>query len=545
MRFRIPVVVLAAVATLGSASGRPVSAQERGSYVDLVTLFGEWRAFQQPRITNGVADYSKPAMQRQAAELPRFVARLEALTPDRWPVPEQIDWQIVRAEMNGLDFDHRVLRPWSRNPCFYRIFWDAQSDTPAHEGHGQAAALELWTYTFPIPADRLGAFRTWLQGVPATLEQARSNLVEGATDLWMFGVRLKRTESRTLADLIKTLQQHHPALVPDAERARKSVDDFAAWLEAKAPSMKGPSGVGKADYDWYMRKVHLSPFTWEDDRALHERELARAGAQLALQRNLNRGLPESAPIATAEEFKRRFASDVTEYMRFLADNEILTIKDYMDGSLREREGGFQAPGDRDFFAQVDFRDPIVMRCHGSHWFDLARMAREPHSSPIRRGALLYNIWDSRAEGFATANEEMMMNAGLLEKRPRSKELISILVANRAARGLAGLKQHSRELDANQARRFAHDWTPNGWLKEDGETNWMEQLLYLEQPGYGSSYLTGKAQIERLLMERQRALGDRFSLKGFMDRFGASGLIPVSLIRWEMTGDGEEIKRLTR
>ncbi len=533
------------VAMLLSLSAATAVTAAGGTHQDLVKLFAEWRAFQPPQITDGVPDYTAAAMKRQHAGLARLVARLEALRPDGWSIPEQVDWQLVRAEMNGLDFDHRVLRPWSRNPCFYRVLWVEQSDTPAHEGHGQAAAIDLWTYSFPIPADRIGAFRTWLRAVPGTLAQAKGNLVEGATDLWRFGIRQKKAESRILGELVETLRKHHPELVPDAERARAAVDDFSAWLERKAPSMTGPSGIGRADYDWYMRKVHLSPYTWEDDRALHERELARAGAQLALQRNLNRARPELQPIASAAAYQAAYAEAVSEYMKFLETNEVLTIKPYMDPSLRERAGGYQEPADRDFFAQVDFRDPLVMRCHGSHWFDLARMAKEPHPSEIRRGPLLYNIWDSRAEGFATGNEEMMMNAGLFEKHPRAKELVSILVANRAARGLAGLRQNSREFTADEARKFAHDWTPNGWLKEDGDTNWMEQLLYLEQPGYGSSYLTGKAQIERLLMERQRTLGDKFSLREFMDEFNAAGLIPVSLIRWQMTGDGSEVKRLTR
>jgi uncharacterized protein (DUF885 family) len=192
---------------------------------------------------------------------------------------------------------------------------------------------------------------------------------------------------------------------------------------------------------------------------------------------------------------------------------------------------------------VDLREPLLLRCHGIHWYDLARMAREPHASPIRREPSLYNIWDGRAEGLATGMEEMMLSAGLFTGRPRSDELVYVMIANRAARGLAGLKVHAGQLTVEQALRFAADNTPYGWLITEGETNWGEQQLYLQQPGYGTSYLTGKAQIERLLGERSRADGPRFTLKGFFDGFFASGMIPVSLIRWEMTGDEAEIARM--
>ena len=63
----------------------------------------------------------------------------------------------------------------------------------------------------------------------------------------------------------------------------------------------------------------------------------------------------------------------------------------------------------------------------------------------------------------------------------------------------------------------------------------EQHLYLQQPGYGTSYLMGKMQIERILAARRRQLGDAFTMTRFMDEFDAAGLIPASLIEWELTG----------
>ena len=64
----------------------------------------------------------------------------------------------------------------------------------------------------------------------------------------------------------------------------------------------------------------------------------------------------------------------------------------------------------------------------------------------------------------------------------------------------------------------------------------EQHLYLQQPAYGTSYLIGKIQIEELLAARKRQLGDAFTMKRFMDEFDAAGLIPASLLTWELTGE---------
>ncbi|MBI3262317.1 MAG: hypothetical protein HYZ58_04100, partial [Acidobacteria bacterium] len=71
-------------------------------------------------------------------------------------------------------------------------------------------------------------------------------------------------------------------------------------------------------------------------------------------------------------------------------------------------------GPREFFTEVDYRDPEVMRTHGYHWFDKGRIQHEPHPSPIRKGPLLYNIFSTRTEGYATGWEEVMMQAGMFE-----------------------------------------------------------------------------------------------------------------------------------
>src|SRR5215471_14579204 len=121
--------------TLPALAGMVAAAvQENGGYQDLVRLFKEWREFQRPRLDDGVPDYTAAAMAAQRARLPELQRRLQGIDPRGWPVAQQVDWRLVRAEMNGLEFDHRVLRPWSRNPAFYAVIVPEQSDTPSREG---------------------------------------------------------------------------------------------------------------------------------------------------------------------------------------------------------------------------------------------------------------------------------------------------------------------------------------------------------------------------------------------------------------------------
>jgi hypothetical protein len=289
------------------------------------------------------------------------------------------------------------------------------------------------------------------------------------------------------------------------------------------------------NYNWYLKNVQLVPYTWQDEVTLMERELARAHAFLALEERRNAALPVQVPIASADEFYRQFNEAVTAYMSFLEDHDIMTVQDYMDPALRARIGIFN-PGAREFFSEVDYRDRQIMRTHDYHWFDLARMAKDPHPDPIRRGALLYNIFITRTEGHATGWEEMMLQAGMFDARPRSRELIYVLVGQRAARALGDLKMHANQLTLEEAAAFASANTPRGWLRLDANTVRSEQHLYLQQPAYGTSYIVGKIQIEGLLAARKRQLGESFTMKRFMDEFNAIGLIPASLVEWEMTGE---------
>ncbi|MEP6769255.1 MAG: DUF885 family protein [Acidobacteriota bacterium] len=538
--------LLLAGAVAGGAAGPP---SQGGRYEDLLAFFREWREFQKPRVAGGVPDYGPRAMAAQHAELAAWRSRLAAIDPSGWPIPRQVDYHVVRAELNGLDFDHRVLKPWANNPAFYVTVFTEESDQPAREGPSASGGVELWTYRFPLTPDSAAAMSSGIRTIPQLLAQAKTNLTGNGRDLWVYGAKSVRQQSADLAALAGRIaaapgdDQTVKALQGDVERAKRATEDLAAWLEARAPSKTGSSGVGVDNYDWYLKNVQLVPGTWRDQVTIMERELARSHALLALEEQRNAKLPPQTPVASAEEHARRFSAGVTEYMAFLRDHEILAVEDWMDPALRARTGSF-TPGAREFFTEIDYRDPEVMRTHGYHWFDKGRMARHPHTSPVRAQALLYNIFNTRTEGHATGWEEWMMQAGMFDGRPRSRELVYVLLAERAARALGDLRMHSNEWTLEQASAFASAHTPRGWLRMGGDLVRAEQHLYLQQPGYGTSYVIGKIEIEKLLSDRRQQLGDRFAMKAFMEEFDAAGLVPASLIRWELTGrKSDELERM--
>ena len=523
-------------------------AKEPSGYADLVELFADWREFEKPPMRDGAPDYTAERFEKAYAELPAYRARLAAIDIADWPVQQQVDWHLVRAEINGFDFNHRVLKPWVRDPAFYQSVWTSRSDVPAHEGPTHHAVLELWTYDFPLSDDEERRMVADLAVIPPLMRQARSNLTGNARDLWVAGIRNIEDQADNL-EVIAGLAAADGGdeLRQALAEAQAATAELVQWLQEQAPGKTGPSGVGRDNYTWYQQNVHLVPLTWEDEVRLLKRELDRAWASLKLEEHRNRHLPPLKAASTPEEYDRLADRSADRLIRFLDEQEIVTVTDYFEPALREHIGSFVPEATRNFFQIAAHYDPTPLFTHFYHWFELARMDADPHESPVRRGPLLYNIWDSRNEGTATGVEEMFMHAGLYDDRPRVREIVWIMLAQRAARGLGSLYAHANEMTMEEAGRVHTEWTPRGWMKTEEELLKFEQHLYLRQPGYGTSYVTGKYLLERTLADYaklQEEKGEPFVLRDFFDRLNAIDSIPISLARWEMTGLDDEIRALT-
>jgi len=517
----------------------PSAAQNHSTHQDLVDLFHEWRDFENPPLVDGAPDYTRNRLNKDHGKFRSLQRRLNDIDFSGWSNSEKIDWHVVRAEMNGYDFNYKILRPWEKDPAFYQTIWTYKSDVPAHEGPTNHATLELWTYDFPLSTEEAARLEKELSVISPLLKQARKNLVGNAKDLWIAGTNNFYRQRSVLRGLEKKIQKNNVPLAGALRDATKATDDFIAWLEDMAKHKNGPSGIGKENYTWYQKNVHLVPLTWEEEVELLKKELSRAWSSLALEEQKNKGLPPMVSAKTPEEFDVMAELGVQRLMAFLKEKEIMPIKPNMEPALRRHMGSFVPEEKRNFFTIGMHYDPVPLYSHFYHWFDLAQMEDEPHNSPIRRGPLLYNIFDSKSEGIATGVEEMFMQAGIYEDSPRSKEIVWIMLAQRAARGLGSLYAHANMMTMEEAGAVHVKWTPRGWMETEPHLLRFEQHLYLRQPGYGTCYITGKHLIENLITERARQLesdGESFIMKDFLEAFNDAGNIPVELVRWEITGE---------
>jgi len=519
------------------------------NYNELLALFNDWRAFEKPPLLNGAPDYTASRFDSRYPAFRELRERLYQIDPAGWTIPQQVDWHLVRAEMNGYEFNYRVLQPWARDPAYYESIWTYRSDVPGHEGPTHHALTELWTYEFPLtPAEQIRLAND-LAVIPPLMKQAQLNLTGNARELWVTGIRNIRNQQAVLDQIeSKTSQSDYAPLKAIIAESQQATNEFIDWLVQQAPTKTGPSGIGKENYTWYQQNVHLVPMTWEDEVRLLKRELDRAWSTLKLEEHRNRDLPPMQAAANAQEYDALADRGATRLMTFLRDQQIVTVEDYFEPALREHLGEFVPADSRNFFWITAHYDPVPLYSHFWHWFELARMDNQPHASPIRHGPLLYNIFDSGNEGTATGVEEMFLQAGLYDDSPRSRELVWIMLAQRAARGLGSLYAHANELTMEEAGKIHMDWTPRGWMKTEPELLIFEQHLYLRQPGYGTSYVTGKYLLERTLADYARLREERdeaFSLRAFFDALNATDSIPISLSRWQMTGLDDEIQYLSR
>ena len=130
-------------------------------------------------------------------------------------------------------------------------------------------------------------------------------------------------------------------------------------------------------------------------------------------------------------------------------------------------------------------------------------------------------------------------SGMFDERPRTRELIHNFQLFRYARMVLDIKMAAGDMTPQQAVDYQKHWVP---LMED-QVAWSEGAGYYVNPTSGTVYTAGKYQLEMLVAELRRKLGDRFDLRAFHDRFMDAGPVPIALIAWELTGDDHELQKV--
>jgi len=515
----------------------PLTASALDSYDELVRINEDLISVGTPAYVDGAPDFGEAAVKLQLKELSQIEKRLSKLDVTSWETPQQIDYLLAWSKLNNQLFNHRVMRPWSRDPLFYlyQIKDVPYADAPANEAEKAQLEEQLKSVSVKInnakrnlsePVDELAKLTIFLlnnfDGVGQG-EPYRDQPPEG-TIAWFY-------------DLCQRLKTSDSALVSECETATDAVVGYSDWLNENLDSMSSDAAIGTDNFNWYLLHVRLLPYTVADLKGIGSREFHRYRFMYEVERNKNRNLPELALTQSAEQHEERTRDAEQRTRDILAEQGLLTIPDYIPQTFEsDTYWSPRAISDRHFWEELQFRNALDNHIHASfpgHRFDGEMNKRQ--ENPIRKT----HQESARSEGWATYLEELLLLAGITDDNPRATELILAALIKRGSRFYAEIGMHTGEITLEEANAYMHDWVP--YMEED--LGRYDLAGYLRRPGLGSMYLTGKTQIEQLISELSFEQGNAFQLGEFHDDFLSRGQIPITLIRWEMTGFDDQVRKI--
>jgi len=533
--------------------------------------FWKWRAQYQPfssddipRIEHpaGPRDWSATSIAKQSAALSDFEKRWKEMDTSGWSVPMQVDYRLVGSALARVRWELDINRRWQRDPSFYV----EQTLT---------ALAEALTQPPPFNAGRSRMIVARMEEIPGILDDARKHLrpVRPFAELAIAGLSEIRPKLlRVQRDVAPMLREGSDAGTGAAarfqtatEKANVALESFRAWLQANLNGMPNETAVGRRGYEFFLRNVAMLPCTPEQLLSMSRQEWDRTVAFEAYEKQRNRGIAELKLAASADEEIARVTRDELAIRKFLEDKGILSVPadipdytfkplpDYLEAlsDFTETDDLASLPRPNDdgtrwirppspdlgFFLLATAKDPRPLIVHEGvpgHYFQLSVSRRNP--DPIRR-----RYYDSGAnEGIGFYAEEMMMQAGLFDDSPRSREIIYNFMRLRALRVEVDVKLALGQFTLNQAAEYLEQHVPM-----DKKTSREEAAMFATTPGQAISYQIGKIQILRLLADARLAQGDNFSLQKFHDFVWLNGNVPIALQRWEYLGKDDDLRAIDK
>lgn len=531
----------------------------------LSSSFFEWRRVQQPaqgddiprveRPDGWVPDFSPEALETYREQYSYFLESLDDIDVSSLDVSAQVNARLLRSAIHRVHWELDVLRTPHRNPLFY-------------VDQTLGSVFELLIISSPMTESRAENIILRLEHFPATLKAAKKNLDRPVRPFASVTVDI-------LADIEERLRRMEKGLVkvfPDGlerrlhkavSRAISSLKSYSKWLNSRMDRMQTAFAIGPNAYQWFLVNVALIPFTPDELLAQGRQSWNRAVAWDVIEQNQNEGIPDLPLFNNSSQQVQASRMKEEEIRSFLESQNLMTVPDDLKHYLSRPIPDYLEPlsfmgvgddltsetrldedavryiwepaPDLSYFHLSAARDPRPLIIHEGvpgHYYQLALSWKNP--DPVRRRFI-----DSGAnEGIGFYVEELLLQAGLFDFSPRSREIIYSYARLRALRVEVDIRLAVGDFTIEQAAQYLERAVPM-----DQETAREEAVFFAFNPGQAITYQIGKLQILSFLADARLDQGDAFSLRNFHDYLMLNGNVPIALQRWEYLGREEDVQRL--
>jgi uncharacterized protein (DUF885 family) len=540
-----PLLLLISLTPSKAVQAQPDSLEQ------LANDFWAWRAKYAPftsddvnRIerSDGTRDWSRASIDRRKKDLVGFEGRWKKLDPAQWRIPKQVDSKLIGSALSRVRWELEVNPRWKRDPNFYI----EQTLT---------ALAEALTIPAPYDEARSREILTRIENIPSILQQGLENLENPPAPFASVAVQnldgIRERLHKMAGGLVASTNLKPDKLNTATDRAADVLEKFQQQLKDKLPKLPQQTALGRDAYIWYLRNVALMPFTPEELLAMGRQEWNRAVAFEAYEKNRNKDVPPKKIATDTNTWIKDAAEKELQIRKFLEERGILTVPkwiqhytlrptpEYLRALEFTEHDDFTSPSRLNenctryvpepseklgYFWRATAMDPRPITVHEGipgHYFQLSLSWK--NEDPIR-----CHYYDSGAnEGIGFYAEEMMLQAGLFDGSPHTREIIYNFMRLRALRVEVDVKLALGEFTLEQAAKYLQEKVPM-----DEQTARQEAIAFSTNPGGAMTYQIGKLQILKFLADARMQLGDKFNLRAFHDFVWKNGNIPIALQQWE-------------
>jgi uncharacterized protein (DUF885 family) len=524
------------------------------SFDDLQKLAGdfwEWRAKYGPftgddvnrmQRPGGLRDWSRASIETRRKDLAQFETRWRKIDVSGWTIAQQVDYRLIGSALARVRWELELNPRWKRDPTFYI----EQTLT---------ALVEALTIPAPYDETRSREILTRIENIPAILHSGTENLANPPAPFATAAVQalenIRPRLHQMAVALLRSTTLKEQELYSATDRAADALERYRQQLQDKVPSLPQETALGRDAYVWFLKNVALMPFTPEELLAMARQEWNRALAFEAYEKNRNKDVPPLKMAENIDNWIKDAAAKESQIREFLDKRGVLTVPKWVQYyTLRPtpeylRVLGFSENDDftspsrlnencvryvpepseqLGYFWRATAMDPRPICVHEGipgHYFQLCLSWK--HEDPIRR-----HYYDSGAnEGIGFYAEEMMLQAGLFDDSPHTREIIYNFMRLRALRVEVDVKLALGEFTLDQAASYLQEKVPM-----DQHTARQEVTAFCTAPGQAITYQIGKLQIMKFLADARMQQGNRFDLRAFHDFVWKNGNVPIALQRWE-------------